>query len=142
MIRFGILCICRFLDFRFSEDLDFTSRDPDYKLSRGLINTAIVNVQNNAGILLHLAEVRDMIYKDKLAGFESNIQYWGANQGNNQPPTEPERWLTGIKIELTLYEKMKFETEICQMDHPYSDIDIVTNELIKIFEKHLVITDK
>jgi predicted nucleotidyltransferase component of viral defense system len=133
---------CRFPDFRFSEDLDFTSRDPDYKLSRGLINAAIVNVRNNAGILLHLAEVRDLIYKDKLAGFQANIQYWGANHGKNQPPPEPERWLSGIKIEVTLYEILVFEEELCQIDHPYSDIDLIGNIEIPCYDLKEVMAEK
>ena len=60
---------CRFPDYRFSEDLDFTSLYSDYRLTRGVLKEAIGVANNNSGILFHLDELKDMIYKDELSGF-------------------------------------------------------------------------
>ena len=73
------------------------------------------------------------------AGFQAKIQYWGANHGKNQFPPAPERWFTSIKLEITLYERMEFEPENRPIDLPYSDIDIVLNELTSAFKKYLII---
>jgi len=133
---------CRFPDYRFSEDLDFTSISPDYKLTREKIIKAIDIVQYNSGILFHLAELRDLIYKDELAGFQARIQYWGANHGKNQLPPTPERWLTSIKLEVTTYELMEFEKENCLIDHPYSDRDSISKIMIPCYDLKEVMAEK
>ena len=133
---------CRFPHYRFSEDLDFTSHDPEYKLTRELINRAIENVQYNAGILLHISELRDLTYKDMLGGFQANIKYWGANHGKNQPPPAPERWLTGFKLEITIYELMEFEPENRLIEHPYSDIDLTGKIEIPCYSLKEVMAEK
>ncbi|MBA7558388.1 hypothetical protein ES705_51188 [subsurface metagenome] len=125
---------CRFPDYRFSEDLDFTSIDPDYKLTRELIIKAIKIVQNKSGILFHLAQLKDLIYKDELTGFQARIHYWGANHGKNQPPPSPERWLTGIKLEITLYEQLEFKSENRPIEHSYSDRDSISKTKIPCFD--------
>lgn len=133
---------CRFPDYRFSEDLDFTSINPDYMLTRGKIIKAIDIVQDNSGILLHLAELKELIYKDKLAGFQARIQYWGANHGKNQLPPAPERWLTGIKLEVTTYELLEFEKANCPIDHPYSDRDSISKIMIPCYDLKEVMAEK
>lgn len=133
---------CRFPDYRFSEDLDFTSIDPDYKLSRRLVNKVIEMVQNNSGLLIHLAGFKDLVYKDELTGYQAKIQYWGANHGKNQPPPAPQRWLTSIKVEITLYERMEFEAENLPIEHPYSDIDSIRKFEIPCYDLKEVIAEK
>jgi len=114
---------CRFPDYRFSEDLDFTSKDPDYQLTREMINNILEIVYQNSSVLMHLVELNDLLYKDMLAGYQAKIRYWGANHGKNQAPPAPERWLTSIKLEITLYEQMEFEPDNLPFNHPYSDFD-------------------
>lgn len=133
---------CRFPDYRFSEDLDFTSIDPDYKLTRELINEILEVVQNNSGALFHLAELKDLFYKDELTGFQAKIRYWGANHGKNQAPPIVERWLTSIKLEITLFEQMEFGPENLPIKHPYSDIDSIGNVEIPCYDLKEVIAEK
>ena len=133
---------CRFPNYRFSEDLDFTSTDPDFKLTRGLINRAIENVRNKVGILFHIADLKFLVYNDIFAGFQVKIQYWGANHGKNQFPPAPERWLTSIKLEINLYERMEFEPENRPIDHPYSDIDATGKIEIPCYDLKEVIAEK
>jgi predicted nucleotidyltransferase component of viral defense system len=114
---------CRFPDYRFSEDLDFTSKDPDYQLTREVINNILEIVHQRSSILMHLAELNDLRYRDMLAGYQAKIRYWGANHGKNQVPPAPERWLTSIKLEITLFEQMEFEPDNLLINHPYSDFN-------------------
>lgn len=112
---------CYFPNYRFSEDLDFTSRTTDYKLTRKILNDVIKAVKNSSGILFHIQEISELRYKDKLTGYQAKLKYWGANHSKNQEPPSPQRWMTNIKVEITLYEKMVFESELREITHPYSD---------------------
>ena len=91
---------------------------------------------------MRLAELRDLIYRDTLAGFQANIQYWGADHRKNQPPPTPERWLTSIKIEVTLYEIMEFKEELRPINHPYSDDDLFGKLRIPCYDLKEVIAEK
>jgi hypothetical protein len=102
---------CRFPDYRFSEDLDFTSTDQEYRLTRELIMEAIQIAHEKSGVQFVLTELKDLVFKDKLAGYQSKIKYWGANHGKNQMPPASDRWLTSIKVEITLYEQREFPAE-------------------------------
>ena len=112
---------CYFPNYRFSEDLDFTSRTTDYKLTRKILNEVIKIIENHSGILFHIQEISELKHKDKLTGYQAKLKYWGANHSKNQEPPSPKRWMTNIKVEITLYEKMVFEPEFRTITHPYSD---------------------
>ena len=112
---------CYFPNYRFSEDLDFTSRTTDYKLTRKILNEVIKTAENNSGILFHIQEISEINYKDKLTGYQAKLKYWGANHSKNQEPPSPERWMSNIKVEITLYEKIVFDSELREITHPYSD---------------------
>ena len=133
---------CRFPDYRFSEDLDFTSIDPGYKLTRKLVNEAIKIGQINSGILFQLTDLKDLIYMDKLTGFQARIKYWGANHGKNQTPPATERWLTSIKLEITIYEQTEFEPENRLIKHPYSDFESISNIEIPCYDLKEVMAEK
>ncbi len=121
---------CYFQNYRFSEDLDFTSRTEDYKLTRKLLNEVVKIAENNSGILFHIQEISELNFKDKLTGYKAKLKYWGANHTKNQEPTSPERWMTNLKVEITLYEKMVFESELRNISHPYSDL--VSDKTVEI----------
>jgi predicted nucleotidyltransferase component of viral defense system len=133
---------CRFPNYRFSEDLDFTSSDQEYKLTRELIKEAIQIANERSGVQFHLTELNDLVYKDKLVGYQAKIKYWGANHGKNQIPSAPERWLTSIKVEITLYEQMEFPAENYSIHHPYSDNDFITQEEIPCYDLKEVMAEK
>lgn len=121
---------CYFQNYRFSEDLDFTSRTEDYKLTRKLLNEVVKIAENNSGILFHIQEIFELNFKDKLTGYKAKLKYWGANHTKNQEPPSPERWMTNLKVEITLYEKMVFESELRNISHPYSDL--VSDKTVEI----------
>lgn len=112
---------CYFPDYRFSEDLDFTSIHPDFVLDEKLVSEIITIVKERAGIPLHLYRLEELKFNDKLTGFSAVLRFWGAEHPKNQAPPAPERWLTGIKLEVILYELMVFPPEDRKIIHGYSD---------------------
>jgi predicted nucleotidyltransferase component of viral defense system len=112
---------CRFPDYRFSEDLDFTSTNDTFVLSLPLLEKVVSLVNDRTGIPLYIQSLEELRFNDKLTGYAARVKYWGADHRKNQQPPEPARWLTSIKIEIILYEMIIFEAEKRSVDHPYSD---------------------
>ncbi|HED08695.1 MAG TPA: nucleotidyl transferase AbiEii/AbiGii toxin family protein [Ignavibacteria bacterium] len=133
---------CYFPDYRFSEDLDFTSRTTDYKLTRKLMNKIIKIAEDNSGILFHLKEITEVKFEDKLTGYQARLKYWGANHSKNQEPPNPKRWTTNMKVEITLFEKMIFEPELKKITHPYSDSLLKDSTEIFCYNLKEVIAEK
>lgn len=133
---------CYFPNYRFSEDLDFTSLTTNYKLTRKILNAVIKIAEDNSGILFHIQEITKLTYKDKLAGYQAKLKYWGANHSKNQEPPSPERWMTNIKVEITLYDKMVFEPELREITHPYSDSLLESSTEIFCYSLKEVIAEK
>jgi len=133
---------CYFPNYRFSEDLDFTSRTTDYKLTRKILNNVIKKVKNSSGILFHIQEISALRHKDRLTGYQTKLKYWGANHSKNQEPPSPERWVTNIKVEITLYERIVFEPELKEITHPYSDSLLNGSGKIPCYSLKEVIAEK
>lgn len=133
---------CYFPNYRFSEDLDFTSRTTDCKLTSKVLNDVIKTAQNRSGILFHIQEISDLKYKNELTGYQAKLKYWGANHSKNQEPPSPERWLTNIKVEITLYEKLVFSSELREITHSYSDSLLEETGKIPCYNLQEVIAEK
>jgi predicted nucleotidyltransferase component of viral defense system len=112
---------CYFSDYRFSEDLDFTSRTSEFELKNLHLDFICQHVNENAGILSHTESLLPLRFKNNLAGYEAIIKFWGADHPRNEVPPAPDRWHTKIKIEVTLYEKLIFANAAKVVIHPYSD---------------------
>lgn len=112
---------CWFPDYRFSEDLDFTSRKTDFELKQNHLDFICWHVKENASILTHIESLKPLRFKDQLTGYEAVIKFWGSDHPRNEAPPPPDRWHTKIKVEITLYEKILFDQVDKQVIHPYSD---------------------
>jgi predicted nucleotidyltransferase component of viral defense system len=112
---------CCLPDYRFSEDLDFTADNADFLLNISLLEKIVALVTKRTEIPLHIYSLEDLHFNNRLTGYAAQIKYWGAEHGKNQQPPEPSRWLTSIKIEVILYEKMLFTPEEAVVIHNYSD---------------------
>ncbi|HLG02954.1 MAG TPA: nucleotidyl transferase AbiEii/AbiGii toxin family protein [Bacteroidia bacterium] len=112
---------CYFPEYRFSEDLDFTSKDEIFVLTEQLLKKIIALVNKRSGISCHIVSLRDLRFENKKTGYEAIIKYWGADHQINSPVPPPERWLTSIKIEIILYEVLLFAPVKKKVIHPYSD---------------------
>ena len=112
---------CYIPDYRFSEDLDFTSNDKEFKLTRKHLNDITALIQKRIEMPTHIESLKELVHKNQLAGYEAVIKFWGADHPRNETPPAPQRWLTKIKIEIILYELMLFPIANRDVDHPYSD---------------------
>ena len=112
---------CRYPDYRFSEDLDFTSVNPDFVLDKKTLHKIVEVVTDRTEIPLHIKELKELRFNDKRTGFAAIIKFWGADHPKNQPPPPPARWTTSIKIEIILFEEVYFNVENREVTHDYSD---------------------
>lgn len=112
---------CWIPDYRFSEDLDFTSRKRDFELKQSHINFICHHVNDNASIATHLESLTPLYFDNKLTGYEAVIKFWGSDHPKNEAPPPPDRWHTKIKIEIILYEILLFAQVDKKIIHQYSD---------------------
>ncbi|VAW16796.1 hypothetical protein MNBD_BACTEROID03-1447 [hydrothermal vent metagenome] len=112
---------CYFPDYRFSEDLDFTSSNPDFELDKKILGKIVDLIAKRTGIPLHVQELSPLKFKDRLTGYKAMVKFWGADHSRNQAPPPPDRWTTSIKIEIILFEQLVFPVEIREVHHRYSD---------------------
>lgn len=119
---------CRFPNYRFSEDLDFTSTKSDFVLDMALLTQITNLVSQRTELPLHIASLEELRFENRLTGYAAHVKYWGADHRIDQQPPEPARWTSSVKIEIILYEQMFLEAELRPIVHPYSDT-LVTSEI-------------
>jgi predicted nucleotidyltransferase component of viral defense system len=112
---------CYIPDYRFSEDLDFTSIDKSFILTRKHLNDITALLKQRIEMPTHIESLKELIYEDKLTGYEALIKFWGSDHSRNDPPPPPQRWQTKIKIEIILYELVLFPVSKRDVTLNYSD---------------------
>lgn len=112
---------CRYPDYRFSEDLDFTSVNPDFVLDLKLLVRINKLVEHRTGIPLHIKELKELVANGKRTGYAAKIRFWGADHPKNQALPPPARWTSSVKIEIILFEKIVSAPEERRVIHEYSD---------------------
>ncbi len=133
---------CYFPDYRFSEDLDFTSINPEFVLDKKLLTSITKLVSERIDIPLHIQELKQLKHKEKPTGYAAIIKFWGADHPRNHTPPPPERWTTSIKIEIILYETMLFPLEYKQVTNGYSDKLSETTSSIPCYSIQEVLSEK
>ena len=113
---------CYFENYRFSEDLDFTSIHIEKKKIISNLKKITQEVDSETEILFGKIKIADKKFEDNLAAYECSIPFWGANHPNNKKPPAEERWMTSIKIDFTINEIICFKKENRKIIHPYSDM--------------------
>ena len=112
---------CYITDYRFSEDLDFTSNDKEFKLTRKHLNEITAQIQQRVEMSTHIESLRELTYNNQLTGYEAIIKFWGSDHPRNETPPPHQRWQTKIKIEIILYELVLFPLASKDISHFYSD---------------------
>lgn len=133
---------CYFPDYRFSEDLDFTSIHPDFQLDEALLRQIMSLVQNRTGMPLHLEKLTDLRHNDMPTGYAAIVKFWGADHSRDQIPPDTSRWTTSIKIEIILYEKMLFAPTVKTVHHDYSDQLTSAVDEIACYDVREVLSEK
>ena len=82
---------CRFPDFRFSEDLDFTSKNDAFIFDILMLEKIVSLVTRRTELDLHIQSLDKVYFNDRLTGYAAKIKYWGADHRKDQQPPEPQR---------------------------------------------------
>jgi len=133
---------CRFPDYRFSEDLDFTAAGENFVFDMKMLKKIVEVVTERTEMLLHVQSFENLQFNNQITGYSAKIKFWGADHSKNQQPPEPNRWQTSIKIEIILYEKIIFEPETATVLHPYSDKLTENAQNIPIYSINEVLAEK
>ncbi|GHU67504.1 hypothetical protein FACS189413_02380 [Bacteroidia bacterium] len=133
---------CRFPDYRFSEDLDFTAINANFVFDMKMLKKIVALISERTEIPLYIQSLEILQFNNQLTGYCAKVKFWGADHSKNQQPPEPNRWQTSIKIEIILYEKMIFEPEIANIIHNYSDKLTENAQNIPIYSIYEVLSEK
>jgi predicted nucleotidyltransferase component of viral defense system len=133
---------CRFPNYRFSEDLDFTATNGNFVFDIKMLKKIVELVTERTEMLLHIQSLEKLQFNNRITGYCAKIKYWGADHSKNQQIPEQSRWLTSIKIEVILYEKMIFAPEIANVIHNYSDKLTENAQHIPIYSISEVLAEK
>ena len=133
---------CYFPDYRFSEDLDFTSLDSKFELTNAHLKSICDYVATQAQIATHIVSLQPLMFKNELTGFEAVIKFWGADHPRNEAPPSPDRWQTKIKIEIILYELLIFPSEMKNILHSYSDKLSASSDAVPCYSINEVLAEK
>jgi predicted nucleotidyltransferase component of viral defense system len=112
---------CYFRDYRFSEDLDFTSRPVERSQLVSHLGSTAQALQIQTGVLFGRIRCVDKRSHDELAAYQCTIPFWGACHPKNKPPPPEKRWTTTIKLDVTFHEILCLERQTRDIIHPYSD---------------------
>jgi predicted nucleotidyltransferase component of viral defense system len=112
---------CYIPDYRFSEDLDFTSTDKDFILTGKHLDNISAFLKQRVEMPTHIESLKELKFKDKLTGYEAIIKFWGSDHPRSDSPPAPQRWQTKVKIEIILYELILFPVSYRDVVHSYSD---------------------
>lgn len=140
----GGTCIkkCYISDYRFSEDLDFTSNDKDFKLTRKHLTEIVDLLKERVDMQTHIETLKEIVYENKLVGYEAVIKFWGADHPRNVAPPPPQRWQTKVKIEIILYETVLFAISGRDITHDYSDKLTDSGKRIPCYSIEEVLSEK
>jgi predicted nucleotidyltransferase component of viral defense system len=133
---------CYYHDYRFSDDLDFTSRDSNLKINEKEISEVSRIIEEKSGAQTVFHSYRELHYDDILTGYEAKIKYWGPDHDPNVPPPPQERWNTIVKLEIILYERLLFQVNEQPVNHPYSDTLSSDPLIIPVYSLIEIITEK
>ena len=131
---------CYFENYRFSEDLDFTSIHISKKKLISNIKKVIRKIDFTTEIKFGKIQINDKNFKNNLAAYECTIRFWGAGHPQNKERPPEKRWTTSIKMDFTLYEAICFKQEKKQIIHPYSDM--LSNHFVSCYSIEEIVSEK
>ena len=133
---------CWLPEYRFSEDLDFTSRSSSFQFIRKHLESICIQVNANAGLLTHITSLKPLKFNNELTGFAAIVKFWGSDHSKSENPPSPDRWLTSVKIEIILYEILVFPSVLRTIHHGYSDQIVINPNLISCYSIEEILSEK
>ncbi len=132
---------CYFIDYRFSEDLDFTLLDKDFLVDEKFFRKVIKTATANSGIKFYFHKQKVQRSNVVEHGYEIKIKYWGADHKLGRKPLPPSRWQTYIKLDISFSEKLRTPPDDRMIFHDYSDNGAITNSVI-VYSIYEIIAEK
>lgn len=112
---------CYFDNYRFSEDLDFSSIAPNFILEQEVLENQLTFLQEEIQIPLYVEAVERILSNNSLKAFKVYIKYWGANHSKNKRPLPHTRWQGRVKLEISIDELLIRDTSKREILHPFTD---------------------
>jgi predicted nucleotidyltransferase component of viral defense system len=131
---------CYFENYRFSEDLDFTSIHIEKKKIIATLKKVTQKIDSETGILFGRIKIEDRNFEDNLAAYECSIPFWGADHPKNRNPPSEGRWVSSIKMDFTIHEVICLKKEKKKIIHPYSDF--FSSHFIPCYSIEEIISEK
>lgn len=132
---------CYFSNYRFSEDIDITVTDANYKPIAVNFQNICDAVFQKTEIAFNILKFEDVFSNDKLMGWDVKICFWGANHRKNEPPVFGNTCHSFLEIELRIHETIVLEKARRSLFHPYTDHEAVTNN-IPCYSIHEILAEK
>lgn len=120
---------CYFPDYRFSEDLDFSSVDNKFELRKADLISICAQLKDKTRIQFHPENIIPLVSRDIFKGYQVKIKYWGANHSRHDEPPSKIKWTTKIKLEISTDELCVQPFENKKIIHQYSDRLPGTNKI-------------
>jgi len=128
----GETCLrkCYFPDYRFSEDLDFTLIDSNFKINQKFLKKIADECTRGSDILFGDVKIKSKIIHDNTQHIsEFIIPFWGANHSKSSLLAPQERWITQIELDFSSSEKIYTPIEHKTIFHQYSDEILLKNHI-------------
>jgi predicted nucleotidyltransferase component of viral defense system len=111
-----------FVDYRFSEDLDFSARRwVSLRELDMVLRETLPVIQERSGIRFGKFRIMEERFKDRLMGYQATVPFWGSAHLQNRRVPGEDRWRSRIRIDISLKEKIFLAIVLKDLIHPYSD---------------------
>lgn len=122
-----------FADYRFSEDLDFTAVQPVTDSAfHQLLDHGLKLIYEETGIHFGALDVQQQLFEDRLMGYRFSLPFWGAAHPRHRQIPDQRRWMTRIRIDISLREEIYLPVARKSLLHPYPDSP-VTDKKITVY---------
>ncbi|RLB82196.1 MAG: nucleotidyl transferase AbiEii/AbiGii toxin family protein [Deltaproteobacteria bacterium] len=119
-----------FSDYRFSEDLDFTAAEPlTDSMFRQSLTRSLEPIYEETGIHFGAPAVQRQLFEDRLMGYRISLPFWGAAHPRHRQIPDQHRWMTRIRIDVSLHEEICLPVARRPLLHSYSDCAAAGNEI-------------
>jgi predicted nucleotidyltransferase component of viral defense system len=111
-----------FPEYRFSEDLDFSSIQwVTAQDLQQMFAGVLPGIYERVGIRFGRVVIHEELYRDKLMGYRALIPFWGSSHPRYRNVPEEARWRTSVKVDVSLREELSLPVVWRTLLHPYSD---------------------
>ena len=131
---------CYFENYRFSEDLDFTSIHVEKKTLLSNLKKVVQKAALETDILFGNVQIESKMFKNSLYAYKCLIPFWGADHPKNKNAPPENRWGASVKLDFTIHEIICLQKAKKRIIHPYSDS--LPNVLIPCYSMEEIVSEK